>query len=513
MNRPIVDSVASRKTTAKTRKRANAQASMALINKKRKDEKDIQKRMFDLEEQDSILTILLNNDPNCDPTTPESKLDAVNLLDDVVKSFGYNMRCQKLSDADTAHVLHAINLSHYQARELRRVLNFLSEPKASFNIFSSDHKVYAHKAKFEAKMNVKTIKVGSEDETREFAVVDNFIQNLQTRLQRLIDSAIGGDYGGEFMKITNTIGNTSKRNDPNNISLIAMCKKKSSRKQLFEALEDIAKQVNETAEIDLIINGAPEKFKVRWFLEGDLEFILDTCGKKSASSAHPCPYCFFRKYRKTIAEHPASLLSSTNRQNFDEREPDEVPPLFNIPPDQIVLPCLHIFLGIGQRLVSALETELKRLDFEKLTPEERQNFEDQVAVENTCQTLRDRLSEKQAELEQLQSNLDGFQQLNDYIFDHLKENPYLDNSTLPGGCQLPFCVERAGFPIDTATRNCDCTNHEPVIFHRFCLGYYNSRPTITCHSLQSFFARNIFAKNISSMLSREMEAVAANTPK
>uniref|UniRef100_A0AC34QFI4 Uncharacterized protein n=1 Tax=Panagrolaimus sp. JU765 TaxID=591449 RepID=A0AC34QFI4_9BILA len=478
--------------------------------------------------QNLALNTMLSNDPKCNPSSVESQKNAIPLLSEFVETFGCTIRHQKLSASETAYVFQQTGLTRDQARRLRRALNFLSDdPRVSYNIFESDHKVGHFKAKFEAEIKIKTFMVDSDGEKSrpcEFATVENFVENFRTRLQRLVESgnfqrlpgnfsneiwtAIGGDFGGGSMKITNTIGNVKKRNHPDNTSIIAMCKNKPTRTQLFEALTDIADQVNTTSEIELIIDGTPQMFNIRWFLQGDLEFILDMCGKKSASSKHPCPYCIFLKDKNSIIGNPKATEPSMKRENFLDRDVGEIDPLFNIPPNQIILPSLHIFLGIGQRLIEALEMQLKKLDFDKLTPEERQKYEtEEAAIKNTCATIKERLAEKESEAEQLHQEIDGLQQLNDYISGFLLQNQTLDNSTLGGGCMMPFCVARAGFFIEEIYRQCDCREHSesPALYHAFCLGFSNNRQTLTCQNVQIFAAQKMLSRNIPAMLLKKHE--------
>uniref|UniRef100_A0AC34QBQ2 BZIP domain-containing protein n=1 Tax=Panagrolaimus sp. JU765 TaxID=591449 RepID=A0AC34QBQ2_9BILA len=476
---------------------------------------------------DSLLSILINNDPRCDPTSMQSRINALPFMSELAKCFDCVLRNQKLSEADTAYVYHMVNLSRDQSRELRRVLNSLSpNPKASYNIFASDHKVGDFRTKFGAEIDINIISVGPEDDKREFAVVANFIDNLKSRLQRLVDcnnfqylpepfsneiwSAVGGDYGGGYMKFTNSIGNIEKRNDPNSISLIAMGKGKSTKEHIFEALHDIANQIKSTSEIQLIIENVPTTFNVRWFLEGDIEFLLDMTGKKSASSKHPCFYCFFKKDQHSFLRNPESLKPSKKRTDFVDRDTGETLPLFNIPPHQLIAPCLHIFLGIGQRFISTLEFELKKMDYEKLTPEERERFEAEDAeISEKSEAIRSNLVEKTSELELLRSEVDGLQQLNDYIFSFLEQRRNLNNSAVPGDCQMEFCVARAGFGIEDKYRNCNCQEHSdnPKRFHEFCLGFLNSKKTLTCQNVTAFGRSNGLAKNIPAMLSQKLDVM------
>lgn len=116
-------------------------------------------------------------------------------------------------------------------------------------------------------------------------------------------------------------------------------------------------------------------------------------------------------------------------------------PLFNIPPNQIIVPCLHIFLGIEQRLIATLEIELQKLDYNKLSPEKYNQYEEnQAAISKKSEEMKNFLLSKESELKQLNLEIDGLQQLHDHIFDILKFNPFLIKAKEQGGYQMPFCV-------------------------------------------------------------------------
>ncbi len=96
------------------------------------------------------------------------------------------------------------------------------------------------------------------------------------------------------------------------------------------------------------------------FLNGDWCFLNAVLGLMSPSSTHPCPVCIVNKnnllstarYRKPEDEHS---LDFTHR------------PLLTIDPERIVPTPLHLFLGIGNRIVLDVLKELLGEDAVKAT--------------------------------------------------------------------------------------------------------------------------------------------------
>lgn len=87
------------------------------------------------------------------------------------------------------------------------------------------------------------------------------------------------------------------------------------------------------------------------FLNGDWPFINAVLGLMAPSATHPCPIC--------IVSHSNYLRSSRHRTPADRHSlhPDQCP-LLAIPPERIVPTPLHLFLGISNRIILDVFSEL-----------------------------------------------------------------------------------------------------------------------------------------------------------
>ena len=87
------------------------------------------------------------------------------------------------------------------------------------------------------------------------------------------------------------------------------------------------------------------------FLNGDWPFINGLLGLMSPSATHPCPIC--------IVTHKNFFGTSRYRTSADEHSINHAQPaLLTIPPDRIVPTPLHLFLGISNRIILDVYTEL-----------------------------------------------------------------------------------------------------------------------------------------------------------
>jgi len=89
----------------------------------------------------------------------------------------------------------------------------------------------------------------------------------------------------------------------------------------------------------------------RSFLNGDWPFINTLLGLKNASAIHPCPICIISS---SSLMRTARYRTPTDRHS---NHPDQ-PALLRIPPEQIVPTPLHLFLGISNRIIFDVFTEL-----------------------------------------------------------------------------------------------------------------------------------------------------------
>jgi hypothetical protein len=87
------------------------------------------------------------------------------------------------------------------------------------------------------------------------------------------------------------------------------------------------------------------------FLNGDWCFLNAVLGLMAPGATHPCPIC--------IVSHKNFLHSSRYRTPADKHSLDRThQPLLTIPPERIVPTPLHLFLGIGNRIILEAFSEL-----------------------------------------------------------------------------------------------------------------------------------------------------------
>lgn len=78
------------------------------------------------------------------------------------------------------------------------------------------------------------------------------------------------------------------------------------------------------------------------YLNGDWKFINALLGFKSASATFPCPICLI---------HKDNFLQKAELRKNDSSPSRDYPPLLVIPADRIVPLPLHVFIGLGNRIV------------------------------------------------------------------------------------------------------------------------------------------------------------------
>lgn len=88
----------------------------------------------------------------------------------------------------------------------------------------------------------------------------------------------------------------------------------------------------------------------RAYLNGDWPFLNAVLGLMSPSASHPCPICIVSKSH--------FLFRARTRQATDRHSRGAVSPLLTIEPERIVPTPLHIYLGVGNRIILDVHREL-----------------------------------------------------------------------------------------------------------------------------------------------------------
>ncbi|MFP5443353.1 MAG: hypothetical protein ACLGIY_07095, partial [Betaproteobacteria bacterium] len=87
------------------------------------------------------------------------------------------------------------------------------------------------------------------------------------------------------------------------------------------------------------------------FFSGDWPFICAFRALQGASAAHPCPICLIG--RQTLHMLGASRVRDDGFSSLSQI-PRPQPPLLRLPPSRIVPTPLHLYLGIGNRIVEKM---------------------------------------------------------------------------------------------------------------------------------------------------------------
>jgi hypothetical protein len=220
---------------------------------------------------------------------------------------------------------------------------------------------------------------------------------------------------------------------------------------------------------------------------GDYEFLLQVCGRKSASATYYCCRCLFAKPNPNSFHNPDACGKGLLRENFEPISTDTgyiQEPLFsNIPPNLIIMPCLHIFMGIVTMLITLLEESLKREDFKKLTTEQREEIENNLKTADTeIVAMENKLNKNKTIILEAEKNWEMLQDIK-------KSNEAISSLSSNKGqrnrCQMDYCAKRAGYPIDDNIRSCSCCQRAKN-YHEFCIGSHAASKSITCSGLQKY---------------------------
>jgi hypothetical protein len=155
---------------------------------------------------------------------------------------------------------------------------------------------------------------------------------------------IGGDYGGTTTKLGITYNNKNNKSIFDPVLIF-------NHKDIYESLsffntKDIIKFTGESSQFNTIFEVLQHIINTRnTFLNGDWSFINTILGIGSPSSSCPCPICLVKRKSLNVA---ASLRTSFT---IDKDTSQKYIPLLSISPHRIVPLPLHLFLGIGNKII------------------------------------------------------------------------------------------------------------------------------------------------------------------
>uniref|UniRef100_A0A914P987 Uncharacterized protein n=1 Tax=Panagrolaimus davidi TaxID=227884 RepID=A0A914P987_9BILA len=306
-----------------------------------------------------------------------------------------------------------------------------------------------------------------------------------------------GDDGGGSFKGGISIGECENQNSPENFTPVVVVSGKTNKEIIYASCERIAAKLEKIKTITVKINGEDRVYETEWSLGGDYQFDLHCCGRKAAGSNCYCIWCRFKR-RTRLFKDATSLERGETRQNFDQLPDDDgydSPPLFkNILPFFVLLPLLHIFLGIGLLFINAIEEILKQFDYEALTPQEREAYEQEMLEKDK------QINEAKKAFELLEKTVEEKTQIVETLHDitdlKLTKNE-MDESVK--GCCMEFCCERVGYESGEI-RYCVCCKKKPQGYHQLCLGTLRSKTQIKCSEVEKYEKGGGLLSNIQKVI-------------
>ncbi|KAI8495260.1 hypothetical protein Bbelb_272460 [Branchiostoma belcheri] len=190
---------------------------------------------------------------------------------------------------------------------------------------------------------------------------------------------IGGDHGGGSFKMAYQLLHKTHPNTAANTTVFAIFEAKDSRDNLKTALGRYRAEV-EALQKEKWQGEGGHAYNLRVFIAGDYAFLSTIYGLSGASGSHPCLWCQIRKseiddqdsqrlrlpprtlenmaqdYWEFLHEGRGNIKHAQNYHNIIS------PPMFRVPIEQVIVPGLHISLGIFHRLYTELEATLQGLD-------------------------------------------------------------------------------------------------------------------------------------------------------
>ncbi|XP_065192129.1 uncharacterized protein LOC135823213 [Sycon ciliatum] len=187
---------------------------------------------------------------------------------------------------------------------------------------------------------------------------------------------LGGDHGGDSFKFSMQVANLQHPNSPDNTVPLCVFHAKDTPANLETALGMYRDEV-----LHLISHGKWEGKRLVLFIFGDYEFQCSMYGLSGPSGLRPCLHCHCKKksmetpvlQREPEDSVPRSLATlSSNLLEFiadGERLPNAKlhnnvirPAILPVPLPNVIVPVLHLDLGIFAWMFDAMLKDLRELD-------------------------------------------------------------------------------------------------------------------------------------------------------
>uniref|UniRef100_A0A914Q1U2 Uncharacterized protein n=1 Tax=Panagrolaimus davidi TaxID=227884 RepID=A0A914Q1U2_9BILA len=289
---------------------------------------------------------------------------------------------------------------------MRAIRKYLK--KFKLNIFSSEGSIFSliKKAAHTTVTKVYSIAVNSIPLSLRCAQVRSLREVIKQRVQAQIKSGrfpqnlkilqlcIGFDKGGTSTKMGLMMGSIRKRNGPRGMSLLALYEDNESPEELTAAFASI---IEECKNIKMIQIG-DRKIYVCFRFTGDLKCLKACLGLKSGNAKYPCLYCLQQK-EKNFGSFPAGVGEKREHYHMNigtSTGQGHEGCLSWISPEQIVVPSLHLLMGVAESLFDHLISRIITIkavgdfnipDFSKLREKNGHVVEAREELENEREKL------------------------------------------------------------------------------------------------------------------------------
>uniref|UniRef100_A0A0N5C450 DNA-directed DNA polymerase n=1 Tax=Strongyloides papillosus TaxID=174720 RepID=A0A0N5C450_STREA len=175
--------------------------------------------------------------------------------------------------------------------------------------------------------------------------------------QRVVDICITGDNCNDTTKICAYFKLDNVTSTYSNLLPLAIFKGIYTKETLRKVASLIANQINNLKDLTVKPSKDHDKYtvKIRWFMIGDFKFVHYVMGSKVNFNKHPCPYCTNFKGKPLWEDYETTANVKFENQNCNENTIFTV-----IPIQRILIPLLHLFMGMFTDIFNKLKINIKK---------------------------------------------------------------------------------------------------------------------------------------------------------
>ncbi|XP_078699179.1 uncharacterized protein LOC144926373 [Branchiostoma floridae x Branchiostoma belcheri] len=281
---------------------------------------------------------------------------------------------------------------------------------------------------------VSSLKDAIFDHLQRCKAANSLTWHNNTIPEREVWIKVGGDHGGGSFKMTFQVLNKDRPNSRSNTNVFCVFNAKDTRENLHLATSRYAAELKTLQESKWTCDDG--EFKVRIFAAGDYAYLCLWYGLSGACGHSPCLWCYITQAEiadweeRRIHVPPRTLDNlAADHQRFMQEGKGNIkkaklysnviaPVMFNVPVDQVVIPGLHISLGLYVKLFKLLEAELQDVDLKLqahlmteenkaaiASDEDLRGFQSSVDTVDQARVLEDQADAVEEEQEELESQL------------------------------------------------------------------------------------------------------------